>query len=146
MGLVSTTFLASKDRVIVTVRGECLAADLLDTGDRLYDDPQFRTGMSTVLDLRGAIPAVTADNIRTIVSFISRNLERRGRGRCAVVVERDVDYGMARMGQAYLDEVGVELGVFRDLAAAERWLDGEAIHEGLRSPGSADDEPEIAPE
>jgi hypothetical protein len=145
MGLVSTTFLAAKDRVVVTIRGELAASDLIDAAGRVYDDSQFRTGMSTVLDLRGALPAFTADNVRTIVSFVAKSLERRGRGRCAIVVEREVDYGMGRMAQAYLDEIGVEIGVFRDLADAEGWLDGEQVAEHPKPRTSSNEESENRP-
>jgi hypothetical protein len=146
MGSVQTRFLAAKDRVVTTICGELVASELMDTAARLYDNPQFHSGMSTVLDLRGAIPAVTAHNVRMIVSFMSKNLGRRGKGRCAIVVSREVDYGMARMAQAYLDEVGVELAVFRDLADAEHWLDRAAVHEHQESRVSANDEPEIVTE
>ncbi|UCG87688.1 MAG: hypothetical protein JSW71_03830 [Gemmatimonadota bacterium] len=122
MGLISIAFQPSKERVVLTGRGDLVAADITETLARLYDDSQFRTGMSTLADFRGARAAVSGDNIRTIMNFVSRNLEWRGKGNCAVVTDRQVDYGMARMAQAYMEPIGIEAMVFREMEDAERWL------------------------
>jgi hypothetical protein len=129
-GVISIAFHPARERAAVTGRGDLAASDIAQAAERLYHDPQFRSGMSTLLDLRGARPAVTSGDVRTIVSFVSKNLEIRGRGRCAVVTGREVDYGMARIAQAHLEGVGIELMVFRELEAAEQWLDWEALREG----------------
>ena len=143
MGLVSIAFLPSKKRVVVTGRGDLVASDIMDAAARVYGDPQFQCGMSTLLDVRGARPAVTADKVRTIVGFVSHNLERRGKGRCAVVTGREVDYGMARMAHVYMEAIGIKLMVFTDLEAAERWLDWEGESEAHASTVEANEDPEF---
>ena len=129
MGLMSVAFQISKERAVVTGRGDLTASDLVEAAAQVYGDPQFRPGMSTLLDVRGACPAVTGDEVRMIVSFVSRNLEERGKGSCAIVTDRSVDYGMARMGQVLMEALGIELMVFRELEDAERWLDGKEERE-----------------
>jgi hypothetical protein len=43
-------------------------------------------------------------------------------GRCAVVAQSDVHFGMSRMGTAYSENVGVVARVFREPEAALAWL------------------------
>jgi hypothetical protein len=50
-------------------------------------------------------------------------LRRGGVGPTAVVADTDVFYGMARMYQLLAEFDGIAVGVFRDVAEAERWLD-----------------------
>ena len=126
---ISVAFEPSKERVVVTARGDLAASDIRDTAGRVYRDPQFRPGMKTLLDFRAASPDVTADNVRMIVSFVSRNIEVRGKGRCAIVTGREVDYGMARMAQTYMEPIGIEAMVFREMEDAELWLDWKAVRE-----------------
>ena len=56
-------------------------------------------------------------------------VEARGKGSCAIVTGREVDYGMARMGQVYMDSLGIEVMVFRELEHAEQWLDWDDVRE-----------------
>lgn len=47
---------------------------------------------------------------------------KRIRGRCAVVAETDLQFGLSRMGSAYSDSVGVDARVFRSRAEALDWV------------------------
>ena len=47
---------------------------------------------------------------------------KEARGRVAVVVRRDVDFGLARMYEAYVAESPAELRVFREYSEAVAWL------------------------
>jgi hypothetical protein len=46
----------------------------------------------------------------------------------AVAVARDLEYGLARMWQAFIDGSGWETGVFRSRPEAEHWV-RERVHE-----------------
>ena len=46
--------------------------------------------------------------------------------RVAVVVDQAAAFGMARMIEAYTDELPVEFAVFYDVDSAEAWLRGDA--------------------
>ena len=49
---------------------------------------------------------------------------RRGAARIALLVADDLGFGMMRMYVLLSDPLGQEMAVFRDEAAAERWLCG----------------------
>ena len=40
----------------------------------------------------------------------------------AIVVARDLDYGIGRMFKAYADGAGIDYQLFRELEAAQTWL------------------------
>jgi len=123
--VISVDVQPSEQRVVLTCRDDLVSDDIVAALERVYADPQFAYGMNVLCDLRDARPDLTAGDIRRIVDFVSRNREARGAGRSAVVASRDVDYGMARIAQVYLEPLGVELAVFRDMQQAARWLGAE---------------------
>jgi hypothetical protein len=109
----------------ITLRGNVSKTDAITALDLLYQDPQFNAGMSELWDLRNAQAILSPVELTEIISFVSQHTERRGKGRTAVVAGRDVDYGMARIAQVHVEELDIELMVFRALDEAERWLEGE---------------------
>ena len=61
------------------------------------------------------------DQIRTVAEFLKPYADRIGR-RCAVVVSRDAQFGLSRMGSVYAERVGVDAQVFRAMDDALAWL------------------------
>ena len=146
MGLMSVAFELSKERVVVTARGDLTAGDVVDALEQLYRDPRFRPGMSMLWDVRGARLNVTGEDVRRIVAFVSKSREARGEGKSVVLTGREVDYGMARVAQVHMEAIGIELMVFREMEHAERCLDGEGESE-VRAPSvEANQEPEFGGE
>jgi 5'-3' exonuclease len=43
----------------------------------------------------------------------------------AIVGDKDVIYGLARMWQSYVDRSGCETGVFRSMEEAQKWIDSK---------------------
>jgi len=57
------------------------------------------------------------------VAFIKANQEKRGKNyRVALVVSREIDFGLARMFEAYSQEFPFEIRIFKNLQDAEQWL------------------------
>jgi SpoIIAA-like len=59
--------------------------------------------------------------IRLVAESLKPYADRIG-GRCAIVAEADVHFGLARMGSAYTEAIGVETEVFRNSEQALDWL------------------------
>lgn len=60
--------------------------------------------MSYYVDLRhGTIAQFEKGDPRRIADFIASRLDRHGRDKTAILCERKVDYGLARMFEAYAD-------------------------------------------
>lgn len=99
-------------------------ADFLDALREVYAHPIHRPEDGGIWDARGAdATSLTAADLRDFVDFIR---EQRGPqpGRTALVVGRDVEYGLARMYQVFAESV-VEFEVFRSWDDAVAWVTGE---------------------
>ena len=119
---VSTEIDAKAGVVVHTVRGKLTAAAVTATIRALIGNPEFQPGMGIVWDLRrGTLVELTADEIRGTIHYAAGRIEARGRGRMAIVVSQDVDYGIGRMFAAYAERTGIERRVFRNLEEAIHW-------------------------
>lgn len=99
-------------------------ADLVDKHD-FYGAKRF------LWDLRDLHTAPrSGEDVRRGAGLLSSSRALWEGSRAAIVVSRDLDFGIARMFQALSEGLGVEYQVFRDVAAATGWL-------SVGDPGSA---------
>ncbi len=108
----------------IILAGEPEWRDVAAAFDRVLGDVDFEPGMGTLWDLRDAsMHALSGADVRRIVAHAGRHRERRGRGRVALVVERDIDFGMARMFELFAaEQLPTPVMVFRNVGDARRWL------------------------
>ena len=81
--------------------------------------------LDVLLDLSGISSVPDAAQIQTVAGEIRRMLERISWGNCAIVATRDLVYGVSRILEVRSEESFLATQVFRELAAAEGWLDSE---------------------
>lgn len=111
-------------RVIITVWGEATLAGFRGYMAEFLDDPRWRPGMDSLVDLRALeIGEITSAQIRGLVEAQTRNREKRGGGRTAAVVSQEVTFGLVRMYEAYADQQSSPHRVFRSYDEARTWLD-----------------------
>lgn len=112
------------DRFHLVMEGSYSPADIKQVFLRALEDPAFPERPRFVFDVSRSdvLAERSADQIRAMVRFLSENAERFGR-RCAVVVSRPVQYGLSRMGTAFVGSDDVEVEVFTDIDDAFAWLD-----------------------
>ena len=112
-------------RVIITVWGEASIEGFHAYLSEFLDDPKWQPGMDSLVDLRDLDFAdLRSAQIRALVDAQVRNKVKRGGGRAAIVVSREVAYGLVRMYAAYADQrVALRPRVFRSYEEAHAWLD-----------------------
>ena len=71
---------------------------------------------------RGSLAGLTDQEMDQLKEFIKEHGKVRQGGKAAVVVSRDVDFGIARMIQLSGEIFPFEVEVFRSMAEAEKWL------------------------
>lgn len=112
--------------VLTEFRGEFTDDDLRAHLHELRTNPQFHRAMRELIDLRG----VTKVSVSSAMMSASAHwLIHAHEARRALVAPTDLLFGLARMYQTHLGEVGAsQLGVFRELGPALDWigLDDEA--------------------
>jgi hypothetical protein len=89
-------------------------------------DPRFRPRMRVLIDYRQLDwSGLSPEDLHKRVEVFARAGGRVNRARSAVVMRSPVDFGIARMEQAYFElhlEPEVEMGVFLSIEDARRWL------------------------
>jgi hypothetical protein len=102
--------------------------------------PDYRPGMGVLNDWQKRTRSITAQDAQARTSYMVQYGAAFGPTRWAVVVSRDVDFGMARVEEALLEGVpNITLRVFRDPIEAEAWVRGV----GKRRGGSGQEGPRL---
>lgn len=122
---VPATFVIEPERRLVRSRawGVIVDADLQGTQRGVREDPRFDPHFRQIYDFTEVTQVrLTGACVRALAgsSPFARDARR------AIVVASDVAFGMARMYMLVSDRDSSVFRIFRDLAAAERWLDAEA--------------------
>ena len=109
------------------VRGVIDMGQLFDSLKEIYNSPDFDPEMDILWDLQKAdFSSVQTEDIRSFAKYVGKQWEARGKGKAALVVSSDFDYGMTRMYQMLLESTtSNEVTVFKDIAKAKKWIDAE---------------------
>jgi hypothetical protein len=78
-------------------------------------------GCAELIDARSASPAVSPEDVRTLVALLRKWSELHKLGPTAVVVSTELAYGMLRMLDILVEQFCV-IRPFRDMEMAQRWL------------------------
>lgn len=117
-------FDSGSNRVVVRMGGRLTFAEVASAYRVMIDHPEFRPGMQALWRFEGVEgPGLSSDELRDVVSIQRETIARRGPARVAVVVERDVDFGIVRVYEVLARSVHIDVRGFRDLGDATRWLD-----------------------
>jgi hypothetical protein len=90
-----------------------------------YQGDTWLPNLNELVDVSEAdVSEVTTNALRRVAEFTKSILNRHGVEfvKLAVYAPGDLPYGLARMYSAFADESPETVRVFRDLAAAKRWL------------------------
>lgn len=98
--------------------------------DAAVGSPVFRKGMSWLIDRRDVEEAPTPEYAHGLREMLELRLARLGHCKCAIVANPGVAFGMARMQEALLEPLFIEVKVFTELAAALTWAAARASREG----------------
>jgi hypothetical protein len=106
------------------VTGDVEVVDFEGAMKTLEKVPDITDYTRTLWDLREITsPSPSSGEVRRSVDLAEGYRARRGHGKSAVVVGREVDFGLVRMYQAYAEQKDVEIAVFRDYSEALAWLE-----------------------
>jgi hypothetical protein len=109
--------------VHTAIQGRVRTQELVTALEAVIRRPDFRSGLNGIVDLReGGVADLHTREVKWLVDLMDRHRDQIGPSRTAIVVSTDVDYGLARMYQAYAESTSIETNIFRDLEDARRWL------------------------
>ena len=122
MSYIETKIDEEKDLTIQMVVGPVSLQDACDELDRYYAGPFTKL---ILWDLtRAGISSYKTEHIIALVRKVKQYHHLRKGGKTAMVISKDLNYGLTRMYQAHAEgeELDFEIRVFRDMEKAKEWL------------------------
>jgi hypothetical protein len=104
---------------IVTIVDDMTIEEFGEFLTAISDAPSHRDSERCIWDLRGVSGLISTMAIRYLGASAR---QARCAQRTAIVVERDVHFGLARMFAIGMDQPGTTRRVFRDYGQAQSWL------------------------
>ncbi len=96
--------------------------------NQLYGNPAWKPGFDALWDAREVTELVLDEqDVSTVVHHIQRLADRKGPGRTAFVVPRDVDYAIARLLIWLTRNERRQRKAFRQMEEALVWLGREGL-------------------
>jgi len=118
-----TFTVSAEDNLIRTVAvGKIRFDDIVSYVKEQMSHPDIRPGMHELVDMREATLDLSYDKMRQLVESIEPFNEQVGEARCALVSNRDISFGFARMYEMMAEQTGVETRAFREIDPALEWL------------------------
>ena len=109
-------------RLTLTFTGPLDVAEIVASMDRQAADGLW--AYAVLVDARDRLGAGTAAEIQRLADHQRRLTREHGaRGPVAVVTNEPAQFGMGRMFGTFVEMDGAAFGAFREITAAERWLD-----------------------
>jgi len=111
--------------VRVRFSGALQGPDSLDAVRELVRDPRYKTGMNGLIDLREVESIeLRGDDVRSGADLVVHLGDAFAGTRWALLANSDAVFGIARQFELMVSDPRFEMRAFRDLEAAERYLQG----------------------
>ncbi|MFI5211000.1 MAG: hypothetical protein ACHQ2E_11190 [Gemmatimonadales bacterium] len=101
--------------------GEVTLQEVIEHFDVLERDPDRPPRLHVLLQLTGMLTLPRSDELQAVAGRMNRLTTLRF-GVCAILVDRDIVYGIARMFAAFAESRFESVQVFKSAEAAETWL------------------------
>lgn len=96
----------------------------------MYSDLPLHTDMNVLWDFRDVegISAMATSELNKIIRLVGNKWGTSGKNKAALVVSRQVDFGIARIYEQQLEnQTTSKVRVFKDIKKAVQWIDQGAI-------------------
>ena len=109
------------------VKGLVDIGELTEYLKNIYNSPDIDLEINVFWNLQEAdLSSVSAEEVRSFAEFVGRHRGKGGRGKTALVVSRDLEYGMSRMYQVLMKiQASADITIFQDINEAKEWMEIE---------------------
>ena len=123
MSTIKTTFDDQKDLTVHDIVGELSSDDIIGKLKDYYTGDKI-TSLVMWIFLQADVSAITTGDLRKILYFTKEYAHSRSGGKTALVVSKDLGFGLARIFEAFveIEKFPFELSTFRSVNDAEMWL------------------------
>jgi hypothetical protein len=115
------TYEIEKHRALITFEGDLDNDQIRQAYEEVTSDPSFQPGSQVLVDDLQSSYSPSIMEAQKLVKIFSGFSDRITH--FAIVVHKEVHFGLGRMVEVYCESQGVNLRIFRDLEEAQSWLD-----------------------
>ncbi len=111
--------------VIHTVTGEITFQEVKSSYESVCAHPDFKENMNSIWDLRDADASkFDSQAVIKIARYFETQTKTRTKYKAAVIVSRDLEYGLSRKYQVAAADLPAKIGIFINLEEAKKWVAG----------------------
>jgi hypothetical protein len=126
---IAVRVIRRRSRVEAILRGDLKLDEILQAIDRTVADPDFQAGFDILSDHRLVERPITRPELEEMTQHLRHHSGSFAGTRWAVVTIQPASFGMMRILSVLAESVPMNVQVFRELEAAERWLAPNGPHE-----------------
>ena len=122
MARIETIIDSQNDLSVFTVNGALIADEIIERVEEYYITHPTKLVLWIMGDVD--LSAITREGIERIIQTAKKNTGKRKEGKTAIVGSKDIEYGLARMYEAYtgLENLPYEYKIFKNVDEAKEWL------------------------
>jgi hypothetical protein len=111
--------------VIHTVTGEITFQKIKSSYESVCSHPDFKENMNSIWDIRDADASkFDSQEVIKIARYFETQTKTRAKYKAAVIVSRDLEYGLSRKYQVAAADLPAKIGIFINLDEAKKWVAG----------------------
>jgi len=120
------TFVDKKSSVIIhTVTGEITFQEIKSSYEAVLSHPDFQEDLCVIWDIRDADASkFDSQDVIRLARYFETQLKHRAKFKVAIIVSRDLEYGLSRMYQVAAADLPAKIGIFINLEDAKKWVTG----------------------
>lgn len=109
--------------VFTTASGRLTEEELLADKQKLTADPDFSPGLVELSDIRAVTDlAITPEGVARMVMQDEEDADKLGSHKLAIVVSKEVAFGLGRMYESMTQNNMPNVQIFREMEEARDWL------------------------
>jgi hypothetical protein len=109
--------------VIHTVTGEMTFEEIKSSYESVCSHPDFQENMNSIWDLRDADASkFDSQEVIKIARYFETQTKTRAKYKAAVIVSRDLEYGLSRKYQVAAADLPAKIGIFINFEQAKKWV------------------------
>ena len=123
---IKTEINQKKNVRVHIVSGPFDIESLFKSLSEMYASLPMQADMNVLWDLRAAedIASLETDQLNKVISLVGKKWGNSGKNKAALVVSRQVDFGLARLYEQQLGgHTTSKIRVFKDIKKAVHWID-----------------------
>jgi len=125
IGVMTVTTVVDKKALVVirTVTGEITFEEIRSSYESVCSHSDFQENMNSIWDLRDADASkFDSQEVIKIARYFETQTKNRTRYKVAVIVSRNLEYGLSKKYQVAAADLPAKIGIFSTLEEAKKWV------------------------